>query len=176
MSFLFHPLACFSFSFISSPFSLIFFHLVVFPNFSILFFKNSRENVWFQRWISGLFRIFFPFRSILITFLFASIFDPLCLHTTLSFNRVGVFTHRGLRFPLPRRRRRRRRIFGLLDLRAIFNRFFRFLRGFGSFSFPFSFPLGFFSPDLSQVTNSCVSPLMYVPKSLIFSVLSSLIL
>lgn len=112
---------------------------------------------------------FFPFRSILITFLFASIFDPLCLHTTLSVNRVGVFTHRGLRFPLPRRRRRRRRrIFGLLDLRAIFNRFFRFLRGFGSFSFPFSFPLGFFSPDLSQVTNSCVSPLMYVPKSLIF--------
>lgn len=124
----------------------------------------------------GLFRIFFPFRSILITFLFASIFDPLCLHTALSFNRVVVFTHRGLRFPLPRRRRRRRRIFGLLDLRAIFNRFFRFLRGFGSFSFPFSFPLGFFSPDLSQVTNSCVSPLMYVPKSLIFSVLSSLIL
>lgn len=55
-------LLAFRFSFIYFPFSLIFFHLVVFPIFSLLFFKNSRENVSFQCWISGLSLEFFSFQ------------------------------------------------------------------------------------------------------------------
>lgn len=137
-------MCCFDLCLRQSLFSFCWFFLFFLP-----FFHFSSGGRSFSPSFTGLvslslslfFRSFWSvLASIFMLISFCLHLNPLCRHATLSCDCVAVRTvyFRLLRLRLRLEERRRR------PLRAIFLRFFCFLRGFGSFSFLFLFPSAFF--------------------------------